>query len=376
MLKIFLIIFILINLIWIGSQNSFTKNIFSGFQSKKMPIASSTPFPSAEIPIFIESPTPTPMPSIETKIKQPVESELLPEQKYVYQTYNNCGPATMSMLLDFYHINTSQQEVADQIRPYNNPKGYNDDKSVTLDEMAQYAVSKGLTTFKRPNGDIEKLKLFIANGIPVVTISWIDEKGGFGHYRIVKGYSELKRQVIEDDSIFGQSQPIGYDEFMRLWQVFNYDYLIIVPPDKIPLINAILKDELSEKTAYTNALKRATNETSNYAIFNQSVNEFYLGNYQKSVSLYEQIASKLPYRLLWYQIEPLSAYLKTKNYDQVFLLSDQIFRSGNPSASEIYQLRGESYLEQGKKIEAKREFEKAVLYNKNYLPAIKALNSI
>jgi ABC-type bacteriocin/lantibiotic exporter with double-glycine peptidase domain len=310
------------------------------------------------------------------ELKQPRERDVLPDQKYVYQTYNNCGPATMSMLLDFYKINISQQEIADQIRPYNNPKGYNDDKSVTLDEMAQYAVSKGLTTFKRPNGDIEKLKLFIANGIPVITISWIDEKGGFGHYRIVKGYSELNKQIIEDDSIFGQDQPVSYDDFMRLWQVFNYDYLIVVPPDKISTVNAILKDELSEKTAYTNALKRATNETGNYAIFNQSVSEFYLGNYQKSVSLYEQVAKNLPYRLLWYQIEPVEAYYRTHNFEKVFSLSDQIFKSGNPSASELYQLRGESLLEQGKKDQARLEFEKAQLYNKNYLPATNALSKL
>lgn len=378
MLKILLVLFILINILWIVSQNSYTKRLIAGFQMQAQPIPSSTPFPSSDIPIYIPtpSPSPSPFPSPTVTLKQPGEYDRLPDQKYVYQTYNNCGPATMSMILDFYGINAPQQEIADQIRPYNNPQGFNDDKSVTLDEMATFAVSKGLTTFKRSNGDIDKLKLFVANGIPVVTITWIDQKGGFGHYRIVKGYDQNKQQIIQDDSIFGKDQSVGFNEFMRLWQVFNYDYLVIVPPNKSDLVSAIIKDELSEKVAYTNALNRAKSENGNYAIFNQSINEYYLGNYESAISLYEQVAPKLPYRVLWYQTEPVNAYLKMKQYDKVFTLTDQIFKSGNPSAAELYYLRGQSYVEQGKQVEAKSEFEKALFYNKNYQPSQKALQKL
>jgi hypothetical protein len=158
MLKIFLTLFIVINLIWIGSQNSYTKNLLAGFQNTDNPQPSSAPFASVEIPVYIPEPSPSPFPSPTVTLKQPGIYDLLPDQKYVYQTYNNCGPATMSMLLDFYGVNAPQQEIADQLRPYNNPQGYNDDKSVTLDELAAYAQQKGLLTFKRPNGDLNKLK--------------------------------------------------------------------------------------------------------------------------------------------------------------------------------------------------------------------------
>ncbi len=372
MWKFLLVLFVLINIIWIASQSSYTKNLVAAFQATPTP--SATPFPSAEIPVFIPTSKPSPTPIISpVQIKQPGDKELLHSQKYVYQTYNNCGPATLSMLLDFYGINATQQEIADQLRPYNNPQGYNDDKSVTLDELASYSEQKGLTTFKRPGGDINKLKQFVANGIPVITITWIDEKGGFGHYRIIKGFDENKQQVIEDDSIFGQNQPVTYNEFNRLWQIFNYDYLVIVRPEQAETVKAILGEEANEQTAYQNALKRSESETGNFALFNQAINNYYLGNYSKTTQIFEKVHTGLPYRLLWYQIEPIEAYLKQKNYDQVFALTNQIFQSGDPSFSELYYLRGQSYLETGEPELAKKEFEKAVLYNKNYQPALQQL---
>ncbi len=378
MLKLLLIIFLLVNLIWIGSQNNFIKNLFGLYQNQAQTNPSSTPFPSSEIPIFLptQSFKSSPLPTPEVTLNTPGDYKLLPEQKYVYQTYNNCGPATLSMLLDFYDTNLSQQEIASELRPYNNPQGFNDDKSVTLDELASFAVSQGFTTFKRPNGDIEKLKLFLANDIPVITITWIDQKGGFGHYRIVKGYNQKTNQIIQDDTIFGQQQSVGYSEFTKLWQVFNYDYLVVVPSSKTEIVKAILKSELSEKVAYTNALNKAKEESGDFATFNQSINQYYLGNYPESLILYERVAQRLPYRLLWYQIEPISAYFKQKDYDKVFASTEQIFKSGNPSASELYQLRGESYLELGNKSAAKAEFEKALIYNNKYQPARESLNKI
>jgi hypothetical protein len=72
--------------------------------------------------------------------------------------------------------------------------------------------------------------------------------------------------------------------------------------------------------------------------------------------------------LIWYQIEPVIAYRKLKQFDKVFSLTDQIFRSGNPSAAELYHLRGESFMEMGQKSEADKEFNKAWIYNKHLFP--------
>jgi predicted negative regulator of RcsB-dependent stress response len=44
--------------------------------------------------------------------------------------------------------------------------------------------------------------------------------------------------------------------------------------------------------------------------------------------------------------------------------------------SELYQIRGEIYLEKGNKEAARREFELALKYNKNFQPAKTALQNL
>src|SRR3989344_5350984 len=47
----------------------------------------------------------------------------------VFQTYNNCGPAALSMALSYYGIKASQHELGDILRPYQQAQGNNDDKT-------------------------------------------------------------------------------------------------------------------------------------------------------------------------------------------------------------------------------------------------------
>lgn len=325
------------------------------------------------------SPTPTPPPQI--KLNQPTGYKLLPLKKSNYQTFNNCGPATLSMLLDFYNIQTSQQEIADELRPFQHPKGLGDDKSVTLDELASFAQKHNFITFKRPNGDLDKLKLFLEQDIPVLTVTWLNQQGGFGHYRIIKGYNDQNQTIIEDDSIYGLNQTLSYNDFLKLWQVFNYQYLVIVPAEKQDLVKAILKDDADLETSYKNALTKSQSELKNnpqdiYAYFNQSTNLYYLNDFEKSVESFEKVQSNLPEKMLWYQIEPILAYQETKNYKKALNLIERIFRNGNIAASELYFIKGQIFLDQGQKDLAKQEFQKAIHYNKNYTPAKDKLSTL
>ena len=61
---------------------------------------------------------------LETPIKY-----IIPKASHTYQTFNNCGPATLSITLSHYGINVSQEELGNKMRPYQHPKGDNDDKT-------------------------------------------------------------------------------------------------------------------------------------------------------------------------------------------------------------------------------------------------------
>lgn len=332
--------------------------------------------------VTAKDPTASPTPiSQKVRVKQPGESYVLSLPVQAFQTFNNCGPATFSMMLAYFDISVSQDELGQKLRPWQNPQGINDDKSVTVAEIAEESKNYNLIAYYRPNGDIQKLKFFLANDLPVLTRTWLKEDEDIGHYRVIRGFDETTKEIIQNDSLQGANLRFGYDEFLRLWQGFNYEYLVLVPPEKKEIAEAIIGAEIDEKVAWRNALKRAQAESAEnsqnpYLIFNQSVAYYQLGQYQDAITAFERVENQLPSRMLWYQIDPIIAYQKQGNYDRVFRLTDAILNNQNRAFSELYIIRGESYKAQGQIDLARQEFEKAVLYNKNLKAAQQALEQI
>ena len=314
------------------------------------------------------------------EIKKPGDYELVDNPKHVYQTFNNCGPATLSMILSWLGTNVSQKELGDQMRPYQIASGDNDDKTIFTYEFVDWAKKYGFETVGRVNGDIKLLKTFTANGIQVVVKTWLKPNEDIGHFRIVRGFDEGKKIIIQDDSYDGPNKRISYYDFLSMWQSFNYAYIIVFPDDKKDLVEEIM-EEVDEETAWRNALARAQKEAeidpeNVYPWFNMSSSYYHLGEYQKSIEAFEKVETRLPKRMLWYQIEPIQAYKELGNYDRVFEITDRLLNGGNRAFSELYQIRGEIYLSQGNKDAAKREFELALAYNKNFFPAQESLRSM
>src|SRR3989338_4294308 len=123
------------------------------------------PVPPLTEKIRIADPTPTPT----ITLLVPSINKIISNNYHVFQKFNNCGPASLSMALSYYGINETQQALGQALRPYQNPQGDNDDKSVTLEELAEKAKEFGLIPYHRPAGDIELIKKFITYNIQIVT---------------------------------------------------------------------------------------------------------------------------------------------------------------------------------------------------------------
>ncbi len=309
-------------------------------------------------------------------------SKVIQGLAWVGQTFNNCSSVGLMIAISHWGVRDTQEAIAEGTRPWNNPTGNNDDKSVTLYELAAYAEAKhGLVTYVRPNGDIETLKKFVANDIPVLTRALMYPKDDIVHYRVIRGYDEARNIVIESDGIQGPNVEYSYDDWMHMWKDFNYSYLIIVPNGKQELAEKLLGEDLSEKTAWQNAKARAQAEvaadSSNIrAKYNVITAMYYLGDYEGTVREFEKIESQLTRRKLWYQMEPIEAYFKLGNYDRVMALSGAIINDSNKSVSELYVMRGKIYESRGDAAAARAEYQKAVQYNKHYQPGIDALAAL
>ena len=311
----------------------------------------------------------------------------LPNQKtlgnihHVFQTFNNCGPASLSIALSYFDIIESQQSLGQALRPYQNPQGDNDDKSVTLEELAEKAEEFGFVSYHRPAGNIELLKNFVNNDMPVITRTWLKPNEDIGHFRVVKGFDNLRGHLIQDDSLQGKNLRYTYDEFNAIWKKFNYEYLVLVPVEKKELAEQILGENKDAKTAWQNAVENSKNELTNnpndiYARFNLSVALYNIGDYKRSTEEFEKVENLLPFRTLWYQIEPIQAYYELGNYERVFQITDKVLNYYNRAFSELYILRGKIYQKQGNIEAARSEFQKAVFYNSNLQEAQELLNSL
>ena len=296
--------------------------------------------------------------------------KLLANDYQIFQTFNNCGPASLSMALSYYGIHVSQNILGDELRPYQVAGGDNDDKSVTFEELAEKANDYSLIAYHRPSGDIGLIKQFINLGVPVIAKTWTKENEDIGHFRVVKGYDDTTREIIQDDSLQGKNLKYSYELFNKLWEKFNYEYLVLIPPDKKETAEKILGENADQLIAWKKAVELSreelrANPDNIYARFNLSVAFFRIGEYQQSVNEFEKIENKLPFRTLWYQIEPIKAYFELKNYQRVMDISEKILNNHNRAFSELYMLRGEVHLAQNNPAKAKEEFELALRYNVN-----------
>lgn len=297
--------------------------------------------------------------------------KVLSNNYHVFQTFNNCGPASLSMALSYYGINVSQKTLGDSIRPYQNPAGDNDDKSVTLYELAEKSKEYNLIPYYRPNGTVEIIEQFIAIDIPVVTRTWLKPNDDIGHYRVVKGYNQNTDTLIQDDSLQGKNLEYSYGDFNEVWDKFNYEFLVLVPNEKETEAKKILGNLIDEKNAWEETVKTANEYLNRYPNdinmrFNLSVAYYNAGNIDQSISEFEKIENKLPQRTLWYQIEPILAYYKVGDYRSVIRLSDRVLNNENMAFSELHYLKSLAYSKMGEDTLSRESNSKVEIYNRNF----------
>lgn len=314
-----------------------------------------------------------------TVLPDPPANKILPTDYHVYQTFNNCGPAALSMALAHYGIFESQQALGQELRPWQNTQGDNDDKSVTLEELAEKSKDYGLIPYNRPNGNEHIIKQFIAHGIPIIARTWLKPDDDIGHYRVIKGYNG--NSLIQDDSLQGKNRWYTFEEFDVLWRKYNFEYLVLIPKEKSEIAKAVLQEDFDETEAWqkaaTNARKQLQDDPQDiYARFNLSVALHNIGDYRQSVEEFEKVEHQLPPRTLWYQVEPIKSYYELGLFPEVLEITNHILTNHNRAYSELYILRGNIFKSQGNLDLARREYELAVRYNRNLDTASQALSAL
>ena len=302
---------------------------------------------------------------------------------HIWQTWNNCGPATLAMHLSYYGSTLSQADVEAALRPYE------DDKNVGPEEMAVFARSQGFKALVRVSGDADRLRLLLSNNIPVLLETWHEPEpnNGMGHYRLLVGYEDATREWIAYDSYDSRgldpNQPyagirVPYDELDRLWSVFNRTYVLIYTDEFAPAIEGILGEELDDATMWQRALQHVRAETRErpddpFAWFNLGSDLVALGQFEQAATAYDHARQiGLPWRMLWYQFGPFQAYYETARYQEVVALTDATIKTTS-SIEEIYYWKGMALKDQGDIAGARQAWRRSLELNPNYAEAATVL---
>lgn len=313
--------------------------------------------------------------------------------RHEYQNFNNCGPATLSMALSFWGWQ-GDQNVA---RGYLRPNYQEDDKNVNPFEMVDFVESQtDLEALFRVGGDLDTLKRFVAAGYPVLIEKGLDPEDDdwLGHYQLITGYDEERRQVIVYDSFQGPAHdyPVPYSVVEEFWPHFNNVYIVIYPLQDEAQVMSLLGPDADPKSNYQNAAQAALEQTATlrgrdlfFAWFNRGSALVAMEEYSEAAEAFDAafaIYSGLPladrpWRTMWYRTEPYAAYYHTGRYQDVVNLAHITLSSvDKPVLEESYFWRGMARLALGDREGAITDLQRAARLNPRSTDAVAQLQDL
>lgn len=300
---------------------------------------------------------------------------------HIYQGWNNCGPATLTMGLTYFGtVPADQYPAANWLKPNS------EDKNVSPWQMVEYVNTQldGTTrALLRQGGTLDLLKVLISNNFPVLIEAGYDPPGRglgwMGHYLLMTGYDEAAQHFITMDSYDGPNMAYTYEHVNEYWRHFNRVYIVLYDIRREAELLALLGPDADERTNILRALEAARAEaiatpTDPFAWFNMGTNFVALGMYQEAATAYDQARNLgLPWRMMWYQFGPFEAYLNVGRYNDVILLAQANLNDGGGQyVEETFYYAGLARAAMGETARAIDNFNGAIAFNPNFTPAREA----
>lgn len=303
--------------------------------------------------------------------------------RWIQQSWNNCGPATMTMALSYYGWQNDQDYAKDRIRPNR------EDKNTNPHELADFVNEyTDLKAVVRMGGSINTLRALLANEYPVIIERGImfEANDWLGHYQALVAYEDSSRGFYAYDSWLGAGEGGAgvyetYSEVDEDWRAFNRTFIVIYPPQEEARVMEILGPLADETQAAEIAFQTARDEASanpqdGFAWFNMGTSLVALGRYEEAANAYAQAGRySLPWRMPWYQFAPFVALYETGRYEELMTRASTILNTA-PELEEVYYWRGRAYEAQGQVAQATSQYQQALRYNSTFDDARAALDQL
>jgi tetratricopeptide (TPR) repeat protein len=312
--------------------------------------------------------------------------------KIMPQGFNNCSPANLTINLNFFGNPTTQAEAAGFLKPNR------EDRNVSPWQMVDYVNEQtDLRAFVGSGGDLELIKRFLANGLPIVIEKGYElpTEGWLGHYLTMFAYDDDTQEFLSLDTNLGPWDGSGrvdsYETVNTYWQQFNYTFFVVYPPEKEVLVQELLGAEMQDRaTMWRKAAEQAqaeidANSENAFAWFNLGTSLTRLGEMSGDNAFYENGAAVfdqariigIPPRIVWYQFRPYIAYMKVNRFQEMLDLANATLTTqGGRNVEETYLYKGHALAFLGDGAGAVAAYEEALRLNRNFYPAQWALDSI
>ncbi|MGB4595281.1 MAG: C39 family peptidase [Anaerolineaceae bacterium] len=327
-------------------------------------------------------PTATPVP---TPLPDSVELGKITLQP---QAFNNCGPATLSMNLEYWGWDGDQSMIQRVIKPRL------EDLAVMPAELKSYVDEH--TDFKmiiRRAGSLETIKELISVDIPVMIERgyFIVSDGWMGHFGVINGYNDATQTVHIPDSFSGVID-MSYSMLQGFWDEFNNTYMIVFPPEREAEVMALLGPDADPNYNQQSALQRAEKRLADtngkpqfFAAYSKGIVLNEMQRYSEAAEAFDlafALYAKLdsvdrPWRMIWYEPAPYEAYYRTERYQDMINLADKTLESTpNKGLPETYLWRGRANLKLGNQKTAEFDFKRALQWHPAWPPALAELKAL
>ncbi|MCB9451952.1 MAG: tetratricopeptide repeat protein [Anaerolineaceae bacterium] len=304
--------------------------------------------------------------------------------RHIKQTWNNCGPANITMGLSYFGWQEDQDVAAAFLKPDR------EDKNVNPWEMVAFVNEEtGVRALSRIGGTTDLIKAFLANNFPVIIETGYMPEGydWLGHYQTLVGYDDSLQVFYLYDSFLGTGEngegiSESYATMDANWQDFNRTFIVLYQQSDESVVRDILGDWADPQGAAEHALETARaeaqqNPADGFAWYNIGSSYVRLGQYTEAAAAYDQARRVgVPWRMTLYQFGPFEAYYETGRYDDVMALVNANLNNGGDYVEETYYWKGRVLAAQGQPQQAASAFRQALQHHPGYSDAQTALDAL
>jgi hypothetical protein len=172
----------------------------------------------------------------------PAKADVGP-MRHLWQSLNNCGPASVVMALSTFGIEADQEEARLALRGPDVRRGMGPGP---VDPWVNQLY--GLRSVSRMNGTIDLIRHFVANGFAPMVTQWMQDPSisRIAHWRTVRGYDDDLAVFYVNDPMLGANVPLSYEWFNANWQPFSYRWMVLYQPADASRVQQIVGPDWSE----------------------------------------------------------------------------------------------------------------------------------